>query len=66
VETEWLTVQEVAVRLRTTKTSVGKMIRAGMLPAVYLSQRAGWRIKASDVEALTTVHQRKEQEEHRG
>ena len=64
VETSWLTVREVAGILRTTATGVGKMIKAGTLPAVYVSKEAGWRIKASDVEALPTTQQKGQADGH--
>jgi excisionase family DNA binding protein len=63
-EERWLTVAQVAERLQVTQRAVGQLIKVGTLPALLVTQREGWRIKASDVDALGTVQEKKGQEEH--
>jgi len=50
---EWLTVPEVAARLRVKEATVRRWIRTQQLPALYLgSTRAGYRIRATDLDAF--------------
>jgi excisionase family DNA binding protein len=61
----WLTFAEAAERLGTKPRVVRGLVRQGRLPALYLSGRAGYRIKASDLAALatTTTPQRKDEDQ---
>ncbi len=45
-----LTVREVAERLRVNAETVRRWLRAGQLRGVWLSDRAGWRIPAGELE----------------
>lgn len=48
-----LTVDQVAAQLQLHPATIRRWIKAGKLRAVSLgSDRAGWRIRASDVEVL--------------
>jgi putative resolvase len=48
-----LTVDQVARRLQLHPATIRRWIKAGRLHAISLgSDRAGWRIRRSDVEAL--------------
>ncbi len=45
-----LTVKDVADRLRVSAETVRRWLRAGQLRGIWLSDRAGWRIPASELE----------------
>jgi excisionase family DNA binding protein len=60
-QSAWLTLAEVALRLRTTQRTVSRLVKQGKLPAVYLSVGQGYRVKASDVDALGSAQQREAQ-----
>ncbi|MBF6589098.1 MAG: helix-turn-helix domain-containing protein [Ktedonobacterales bacterium] len=47
-----LTVPEVALQLGVTEETVRRWLRAGDLPGVRLARKAGWRIRAPDLEAF--------------
>lgn len=49
---EFLTVNEVAERLKVTPLTVRRWINASDLIGIQLGDRAGWRIKESDLEAF--------------
>lgn len=52
-ETEWLTVADVAARLKITPTTVLRWIRDRRLPATKPGgDRMGYRIRADDLERL--------------
>jgi excisionase family DNA binding protein len=56
---ELLTVAEVARRLKLHPETVRRWIKTGRLHAISLgSDRAGWRIRASEVELLLQGGQR--------
>lgn len=46
----WLTVTQAAERIQVHPETVREWLRNGKLPGNLLSRRAGWRIRASDVE----------------
>ncbi len=50
----WLTRAQVAARLHTTERTITKLVKEGKLPAMFLSRREGYRIRASDVDALVS------------
>jgi len=53
MEQEWLTVAEVAERLKVTEVTVRRWIRSGQMRALYLgSTKAGYRITRADLEAF--------------
>ena len=47
---EMYTVDEVAQRLRVNADTARRWIREGQLPAYRLGDRAGYRVKRSDLE----------------
>ena len=47
---ELLTVEEIADRVKVTQETVRRWLRGGRLPGLRLSDKAGWRVKASDLE----------------
>ncbi|MDP9363134.1 MAG: helix-turn-helix domain-containing protein [Chloroflexota bacterium] len=49
---EYLTVSEVAERLKVTPLTVRRWIKSGELIGVQLGDRAGWRISEEDLEAF--------------
>lgn len=49
MDKEFLTVAEVAERLRLTHVTIGRMIKSGELPAYKM--RGSWRIKPGDLDA---------------
>jgi excisionase family DNA binding protein len=51
-EPEFLTVAEVAQRLRVDQESVRRWLRTRQLPGVNLGRRAGWRIRPADLDAF--------------
>ena len=50
----YLTVAEVAERLRVYPGTVKRWLREGKLVGVQLGDRAGWRIAEEDLEAYLT------------
>jgi excisionase family DNA binding protein len=51
-ETEWLTVAEIAERLKVSDQVVRRWLRRGDLEGTDLGGRAGYRVKASDLAAF--------------
>jgi excisionase family DNA binding protein len=49
---EWLTVEEVAERLRVSPRTVRGWLQDGRLKGRNLGGRAGWRIREKDVDAF--------------
>jgi len=47
---EWLTVGEVAERLKVSEETVRRWLRAGRLNGTLLSRKAGYRVRADEVE----------------
>ena len=52
----WLTVEDVAKRLDVTQETVRRLLRRGELPGMQISKRAGWRVRAEDVDAFIRSH----------
>lgn len=48
----WLTVADVAKRFDVTAETVRRLLRRGELPGMQISKRAGWRVRAEDVDAF--------------
>ncbi len=48
----WLTVAQAAELVQVHPETVREWLREGRLPGTLLSRRAGWRIRARDVERL--------------
>ena len=46
---ELLTVEEVAQRVKVTPETVRRWLRMKRLPGFRLSDKAGWRVQASDL-----------------
>ena len=49
---EWLTVAEVATDLKVTTETVRRWLREGKLQGAILSDRGGWRVRRSEVDAF--------------
>ena len=49
VDEPHLTVRQAAERLQVTEATVRRWLRTGQMRGTYLSDRAGWRIPASEV-----------------
>ncbi len=49
---EVLTVAQVAERLKVNPETVRRWLRAGQLHGTLLGDRAGWRIRESEVDAF--------------
>jgi excisionase family DNA binding protein len=49
VDGQWVTVAQIAERLSIAEETVRRWLRSGDLCGVRLSDRAGWRVKESDV-----------------
>ena len=49
---DWLTVEEVAERLRVSPRTVRGWLQEGRLKGRNLGGRAGWRIREEDVDAF--------------
>jgi excisionase family DNA binding protein len=49
-EDRWLTVAEIAERLRVHEQTVRRWLRSGELPGRALGRKAGWRIREADLE----------------
>jgi excisionase family DNA binding protein len=47
---EWLTVRDVAARLKVQEETVRRWVREGELPALALGRKAGFRIRPADLE----------------
>jgi excisionase family DNA binding protein len=50
--TGWLTVAEIAEQLKVSDQAVRRWIRSGALPAQNFGGRAGYRVKANDLNAF--------------
>jgi len=48
----WLTVAQAAALVQVHPETLREWLRAGRLPGTLLNRRAGWRIRAGDVERL--------------
>ena len=59
---EWLTVEEVARRLKVHPESVRRWLKAGKLRGHLISRRAGWRIRATEVDRFVTGEQAEPEE----
>lgn len=55
---EYLTVTEVAARLKVTPLTVRRWLRAGSLGGIALDDRAACRIGANDLEAFLDARRR--------
>lgn len=45
-----LTVSEIAQRLKVSPETIRRWLRSGQLHGVHLSDRAGWRVPASEID----------------
>jgi excisionase family DNA binding protein len=52
VSERWLTVAQAAEILQIHPETLREWLRSGRIPATLLSRRAGYRIRASDLEAF--------------
>lgn len=52
VTEQHLTVRQAAERLQVKEATVRRWLRVGQLKGTYLSDRAGWRIPASEIERV--------------
>ena len=55
---ELLTVRDIATRLRVTSETVRRWLRAGALRGIRLSDRAGWRVPAEELERFLSERAR--------
>lgn len=49
MDEQWVTVAQIAERLSVAEETVRRWLRSGDLSGVLLSDRAGWRVKGSEV-----------------
>ena len=49
---EWLTVTEIADRLKVSEQVVRRWLRAGLLDGQNFGGRAGYRVRATDLETF--------------
>jgi len=61
---EWMTVDEVAKRLRYSKETVRRLLRSGELRGMQLSKRAGWRVRARDVDDFIASQYQAREKQH--
>jgi excisionase family DNA binding protein len=47
---QWLTVEQIATRMQVTPETVRRWLRSRKLRGVRLSDKAGWRVRASDLD----------------
>jgi excisionase family DNA binding protein len=47
---EWHTVAQIAAQLQVHERTVRRWLRAGTLPGRNFGGKAGWRVRATDVE----------------
>ena len=59
MDSEVLTVAEVAARLKVNRETVRRWLRSGVIRGTLLGDRAGWRIPASEVQRLMDPEQGK-------
>lgn len=59
-ETRWLTVVEVAERVRVHPETVRRMLREGRLPGKLLSRAGGWRVSEADLNAFMGIYRDQE------
>jgi excisionase family DNA binding protein len=52
IETQWLTVQQIADSLQLDAQTIRRWLRAGEMNGVLLSDKAGWRVRPEDLEAF--------------
>lgn len=52
----WLRVEDVAAQLDVSLESVRRWLRAGDLRGLKLNDKAGWRVRQSDLDAFTARH----------
>jgi excisionase family DNA binding protein len=52
VDERWLTVEEIVALLKVHEQTVRRWLRTGELRGVLLGRKAGYRIRASDLEAF--------------
>jgi excisionase family DNA binding protein len=58
-DVRYYTVRQVSQRLQVSEQTVRNWIRKGTLPGVKIgADRAGWRVRESDVDALLKEHER--------
>jgi len=57
-ETQWLTVQDVADRIKLHPETVRRMLKRGDLPGRFLGRRPGWRISEADLEVFMRQNRR--------
>ena len=55
---EYLTVSEVATRLKVTPLTVRRWLHAGSLAGIQLGDRAGWRITEADLQRFLDARRR--------
>jgi excisionase family DNA binding protein len=54
----YLTVNEVAERLKVTPLTVRRWLNAGSLEGIQLGDRAGWRVTESDLQTFLDARRR--------
>jgi excisionase family DNA binding protein len=52
--TEWLTVEEVAERLRMHPDTIRRLLREGKIEGHIINRRAGWRVRPSAIDDYVT------------
>jgi excisionase family DNA binding protein len=50
----WLTVEQIAERLQMHPDTIRRFLREGRLHGYRMTRRAGWRVRASEVDRFVT------------
>ena len=58
---QWLTVEDIVELLKVHEQTVRRWLREGQLRGVLLGRKAGYRVRASDLEAFLAARDASEQ-----
>jgi excisionase family DNA binding protein len=66
MDSEWLTVEDIAAAVKVDPQTVRRWLRAGQLPGRNFHGRTGWRIRVRDFDAFVGVRADAAEPEHEG